>query len=221
MSTADEYRQNTLAIAEALAGLWDAVRERHRDVPASTAVLGHGRGAPAWGHRVYPFAAGTDTVLELHIEPMDLPDTSPLTILETMLHDAAHGLAAHRSIKDTSNKGRYHSKKFAALAAEVGLTVPDTAERVYGYWPRGLAEGTAEAYAEPLMELADVRTLPWKWPLETPEVRSTNRTNWIPAACACTPPHRIRCAETLLETAAPVCPTCTRPYTATSTKETS
>ena len=43
-------------------------------------------------------------------------------VIEVMLHEAAHALAAARDIKDTSAEGdRYHNKRFVALAAELGL----------------------------------------------------------------------------------------------------
>ena len=43
-----------------------------------------------------------------------------------MLHEAVHALATRRGIKDTSAVGnRYHSKRFVALAAELGLRGPD------------------------------------------------------------------------------------------------
>lgn len=214
MPSTDDHQTNTLAIAAALDQLWAAIRDRHRDVPASTAVLGHreGRAAPAWGHHAYYHQAGADTVPEIVIDPETITDHNPLGILERMLHEAAHALAATRTIKDTSNETRYHNKRFAKLAAEVGLTVPAKSEAVYGFRPTGLADGTAEAYAAPLMDLADARNRPWRWPLETPEVRSAHRSTWIAAACACIPANRIRCASTLLEAAAPHCPICQQPY---------
>src|SRR6266511_374819 len=37
-------------------------------------------------------------------------------VLATMLHEAGHGLAAARNLKDTSRQGRYHNAKYKALA---------------------------------------------------------------------------------------------------------
>jgi len=47
----------------------------------------------------------------------------PRDVLGTLLHEAAHGMAATRQIKDTSRQGRYHNRRFAELAAELGITV--------------------------------------------------------------------------------------------------
>lgn len=40
---------------------------------------------------------------------------------ERLLHEAAHGLAAARGIRDTSRAGRYHNRRFLSLADELGL----------------------------------------------------------------------------------------------------
>ncbi|WP_179817426.1 hypothetical protein [Allostreptomyces psammosilenae] len=38
-----------------------------------------------------------------------------------LLHEAVHGLAAVRGIRDTSRAGRYHNRRFLAVADELGL----------------------------------------------------------------------------------------------------
>ena len=38
-----------------------------------------------------------------------------------LLHEAAHAIASHRRVKDTSRQGRYHNGRFRAIAEEVGL----------------------------------------------------------------------------------------------------
>lgn len=43
---------------------------------------------------------------------------------DRLLHEAAHGLAAARGIRDTSRGGRYHNRRFLAVACEVGLAYP-------------------------------------------------------------------------------------------------
>jgi hypothetical protein len=44
-------------------------------------------------------------------------------VLGTLLHEAAHGLAHARKISDTSRQGRYHNRRYATLAGELGLDV--------------------------------------------------------------------------------------------------
>jgi hypothetical protein len=40
---------------------------------------------------------------------------------ERLLHEAVHGVAAARGIRDTSRAGRYHNRRFLAIADELGL----------------------------------------------------------------------------------------------------
>ncbi|MBB1242094.1 hypothetical protein GL263_00650 [Streptomyces durbertensis] len=40
---------------------------------------------------------------------------------ERLLHEAVHGIAAARGIRDTSRAGRYHNRRFLAVAEELGL----------------------------------------------------------------------------------------------------
>jgi hypothetical protein len=48
---------------------------------------------------------------------------SATEVLGTLVHEASHAIAFQRGIKDTSRQGRYHNKRFKALAEEVGLAV--------------------------------------------------------------------------------------------------
>jgi hypothetical protein len=40
---------------------------------------------------------------------------------ERLLHEAVHGIAAARGVRDTSRAGRYHNRRFLAIADEMGL----------------------------------------------------------------------------------------------------
>ncbi|GFM99649.1 hypothetical protein Sfulv_44600 [Streptomyces fulvorobeus] len=40
---------------------------------------------------------------------------------ERLLHEAVHGIAAARGVRDTSRAGRYHNRRFLAIAEEMGL----------------------------------------------------------------------------------------------------
>ncbi|MFX4291391.1 hypothetical protein [Streptomyces bohaiensis] len=41
---------------------------------------------------------------------------------ERLLHEAVHGIAAARGVRDTSRAGRYHNRRFLSVAEELGLT---------------------------------------------------------------------------------------------------
>jgi hypothetical protein len=44
---------------------------------------------------------------------------------ERLLHEAVHGIAAARGVRDTSRAGRYHNRRFLEIAEELGLDHPD------------------------------------------------------------------------------------------------
>ncbi|HWM39885.1 MAG TPA: hypothetical protein VNS49_22515, partial [Streptomyces sp.] len=44
---------------------------------------------------------------------------------ERLLHEAVHGIAAARGIRDTSRAGRYHNRRFLVIAEELGLVHPE------------------------------------------------------------------------------------------------
>jgi hypothetical protein len=44
---------------------------------------------------------------------------------ERLLHEAVHGIAAARGVRDTSRAGRYHNRRFLAIAEELGLVHRD------------------------------------------------------------------------------------------------
>ncbi|GAA4550015.1 hypothetical protein [Amycolatopsis samaneae] len=80
------------------------------------------------------------------------PDISPTeNVMTTLLHEACHVYAAAEGIKDTSRQERYHNRRFAQLAVQIGLVVvPD--QRIGHHTPRLSARGQAD-YADLLVEL--------------------------------------------------------------------
>ncbi|QRP49939.1 hypothetical protein [Amycolatopsis sp. FDAARGOS 1241] len=79
-------------------------------------------------------------------------------LLATTLHEAAHGLAATRDIVDVSD-GRYHNKRFATLAREVGVRA-EQADRI-GWSATTALPATIESYAQHLRVLEQALTV-WR-----------------------------------------------------------
>lgn len=129
---------------------WEAIRDRHADVPEVVVTLGSGslgrRGALTLGH----FAASRwvrdeDEVHELFVGGEGLA-RGAAEVLGTLLHEASHGIATTRHIQDTSRQGRYHNARFAAIAREVGIEVEHSRE--LGWSTTTVPETTAEDYHE-------------------------------------------------------------------------
>ena len=70
---------------------------------------------------------GEDQVSELFLDGENL-QADASTVLITLLHEAAHGIAHDRRIKGTSRQGRYHNERNRALAVEAGLEVTQNSQ---------------------------------------------------------------------------------------------
>ncbi len=130
----------------------------------------------------------------------------PVEVLATLLHEAAHGLARTRQVKDTSRQGRYHNRRYAHLAAELGLTV--THDERIGWSVTTAPEATAAAYTAVVDEIRVALVL-WRY-LDQLAGRGRSR-NLL--ACACPCGRRIRAARATLADAPVICGACDGPFT--------
>lgn len=139
---------------------WAAIRKHHPNVPHVIAITGRGDyGDVTWGH----FAAGMWKVGDGQVSEVfasgELLGLGGRRVVETLLHEAAHGLADVRSIQDTSNKHRYHNQRFARLAKELGLQPPAVKDDVLGWSDCTITDATAERYKD-VIEAIDAQQLP-------------------------------------------------------------
>ena len=149
------------AVVRVLEDIWAAIRARHGEVPAVVIIIASGtdRKQPVWGHHAPGrWHTGTGQRAEIMISGEGLGRT-PQDVLGTLLHEAAHALAAARGIKDTSRQGRYHNTKYKMLAEELGITV--TFDPAIGWSITGVPGHTAEDYADQLTALQAAMTL-WR-----------------------------------------------------------
>jgi hypothetical protein len=101
-------------------------------------------------------------------------------VLDTELHEAAHGLAAARDIRDASRQGRYDNARYRSLAEELGLAVEHTGSG-FGWAATTVPDATAAVYA------AGLGTWPPRWwpggaPKAAAATGRTATTAWRPAA---------------------------------------
>jgi hypothetical protein len=160
----------------AIEAAWEAIRRRHPDVPAVVVALGAGTvGVPAGrmklGHYApHRWTAASDRaglgsveaaitssagISELFVGGEGL-SAGATGVLATLLHEAAHGVAHTRGIKDTSRNGAYHNRRFRDLGEELGLTITQTPP--IGWSGTELGPDTATEYAGELDELAAALT---------------------------------------------------------------
>jgi hypothetical protein len=115
-------------------------------------------------------------------------------------HEAAHGVAHTRQTKDTSRQGRYHNRRFKALAEELGLSVEH--HPTLGWSPTTLPDRTAERYFDVLGALERALTMHRDGEPIVPG-RSRNST-----ACVCACGRRIRMAPSVLAVGPVICGLC-------------
>jgi hypothetical protein len=140
-------------LVAALEHTWQTIRQRHPQGPAAVLVVAAG----AAGKRL---ALGHFAPHRWQVNGADRHEVlvggeglqrGPLDVLGTLLHEAAHGLAQARGIADTSRQGRYHNRRYATLAGQLGLDV--TIQPPIGWSATTVPEPTASAYAGQLEEL--------------------------------------------------------------------
>jgi hypothetical protein len=194
------------AVVAALEHAWTAIRTHHPDVPQVVVILGAGsearRGLFKWGH----FAAARWQVAGSN-RPEVLVSGEGLkrgarAVLATLLHEAAHGLANTRQIKDTSRQGRWHNRRFAALASELGLQVD--ADTKTGWSQTSLTDQLAGRYAPQLTGLDAALGL-WRH-AERQQGPATVSHNLLACSCACG--RKLRVSRTTLAQAPILCGAC-------------
>jgi hypothetical protein len=195
-------------LVTALEHAWQSIRRHHPEVPEAVLVVASGSEGKRLnlGH----FAphrwqvAGTDRH-EVLVGGEGL-QRGPLEVLGTLLHEAAHGLAQARGIQDTSRQGRYHNRRYATLAGELGLEVASV--KPIGWSATTVSEVTASAYAGQLEELQAALVL-WRRQ-EHRTGAGTRSRNLLAAACGCG--RRIRVAKATLAEAPILCGACAQPF---------
>jgi hypothetical protein len=193
-----------LAVLEAT---WKTIRYHHPQVPPVVVIIASGTGGKQakWGHHAPGrWHYGSTEHAEVMISGEGLSRT-PAEVLATLLHEAVHALAVARGITDTSRQGRYHNRKFAVLAGELGLDVQEDPSGHFGWTITTVPDVTAKRYDTELLALAGVLTL-WRSAEATPGTAGKRNTNLIAATCPCG--RTIRVAASTLEEAPITCQAC-------------
>jgi hypothetical protein len=196
-------------LVAALERAWAAIQARHPQVPEVVMAVASGsvgrRGELKLGHFAERrWRVATTERPELFVGGEGLA-AGAVEVLGTLLHEAAHGLAAARGVQDTSRQGRYHNRRYATLARELGLTVQRAGSR--GWTATAVPAETATVYAAVVEDLARALVL-WRR-AEHPGGGKRSR-NLLAAVCACG--RRIRAARSTLAQAPVLCGRCGRPF---------
>jgi curved DNA-binding protein CbpA len=197
-------------VLRVLEDTWQAIRAAHPQVPAVVIIIASGTDGKEnrWGHHAPKrWHVGLDERTEIMISGEGLR-RDPLSVLGTLLHEAAHALAAARGIQDTSRQGRYHNKKFKTCAEELGITVEH--DQRIGWSLTTVPDETATAYERQLAALQIAMTL-WRIDEYNPTGTTRRNTNLLAAACPCG--RSIRAAASTLAEAPVICGACDGTFT--------
>ena len=194
------------ALVAALERVWAAIVRVHPELPSAVIVVAAGSGRRAGELKLGHFAAGRWDVggcarPEVLVGGEGL-HRGAVDVLGTLLHEAAHALAAARGVLDCSRGGRYHNRRYQALAEEVGLHVAQDGPR--GWSATKVAEATAERYRDVLEALGAALVL-WRRAEGGGGGGGRSRN---PIACRCGCGRRIRVAERTRVEAPIVCGRC-------------
>lgn len=146
----------TLPILTVLSDLSAAVAKEHGITGRISIVLG-ASGVTRSGQKHGHFAAksweddeGND-VHEILLSGESLK-RGPVATVGTLIHELAHAYNHENGIKDTSDAGRWHNKKFLATAEEFGLDI-EKAPRI-GFSVTTVPDSTADKYDDYIARLA-------------------------------------------------------------------
>lgn len=234
MATRQKPREGARIITE-LEYAWNEIRARHPEVPDVVCITGSGvqkRGRSLRrGHHApdrWRDAESTGRSPELFIAG-ELLEAGGEAVLQTMLHEAAHALGHVRGIRNTSGDGnRWHNRKFAQLARELGLEPPKRAAPTMGFSDCNITPATSAAYHLVVrrLEAAKLPFLPD--PLgtgaegagagvEPPTTRrdGSRRTGGrrTGVECACDPPRRMQVTPKMLQEGPVLCGLCRQEFT--------
>jgi hypothetical protein len=196
------------ALLEALERCWMRVRALHPQVPEVVLIVASSAGARGvsekWGHFApCRWQHQDEERHEVMIGGEGLK-RGAAGVLETVLHEAAHGLAAARQAADTSRQGRYHNRRFKQIAAELGLQVEEM--HPHGWARTELGEEARRLYVRQLRELERALVL---WRRDEPERERGKGTSRLKLwQCGCEPPRKIRIAAGTAEQGPIMCGIC-------------
>ncbi|WP_206337403.1 hypothetical protein [Streptomyces sp. Z26] len=139
---------------------------------------------------------------------------------ERLLHEAVHGIAAARGIRDTSRAGRYHNRRFLAIAEELGLDHADEPHPSSGFSLVTLAPETRTRYRptiERLQRALKAHTVAatatdTRRSFRGPAARHGSSGGGVRVKAVCDCGRNVRVVPSVLEQAPIMCGACLKPF---------
>ncbi|GAB3207992.1 hypothetical protein [Nocardia tengchongensis] len=193
-------------LVTALENTWAAIRSQHPDVPNVVLTVGAGSTGGrelTLGHFApNRWVRGEYELHELFVGGEGL-QRGTVDVLGTLLHEAAHGVAVTRGIKDTSRQGRWHNERYRALGEELGLTLAHHVK--IGWSITTVPDQTRGRYRDELDELAFALVAYRRREPNRNGGRKSNN-NGLAGECGCG--RKIRLSRTVYEAGLIFCELC-------------
>ncbi|MFI1920552.1 hypothetical protein [Nocardia sp. NPDC020380] len=193
-------------LVTALENTWAAIRSHHPDVPDVVLTVGSGStssGNLTLGHFApNRWIRGEYELHELFVSGEGL-QRGAADVLGTLLHEAAHGVAMVRGVKDTSRQGRWHNERYRILGEELGLAL--TQHPKIGWSITTVPGGTRTRYQDDLDELA-FALVAYRRPEPGWRAGRKSSNNGLSAECDCG--RKIRVSRSVYEAGLISCGIC-------------
>lgn len=176
-----EQRTTLSPLLVVLERVWERLQAYNEDIPNVVLVIGSGgrRATTLLGHFAKnSWGEGEDELHEVLIVAESLSRTA-VEIFNTLIHEACHGIANSRGVKDVSNTR--HNKKFAAIADELGLEPPESPHPRLGFSDVRMTPALEEYFAEEIGWIDEELKLCRKIFIKE---STTKKTTWV-AECEC------------------------------------
>ncbi|MDT0455360.1 hypothetical protein RM550_06335 [Streptomyces sp. DSM 41527] len=138
---------------------------------------------------------------------------------ERLLHEAVHGIAATRGIRDTSRAGRYHNRRFLAIAEELGLDHADEPHPSSGFSlvtlnpdARRRYRSTIERLARALKAHTAATATDTSRSFRGPAARHGSSGGGVRVKAVCDCGRNVRVVPSVLAQAPIVCGGCGKPF---------
>lgn len=204
----------TSTIVTSLEIAWTQIREAHPDVPEAIVVMASGTTSPRklLGHYAdsrwtRKDEKGAPRIAEVLIAGEGF-QRDPTDVFGTLLHEAAHGLAAARKLKDTSRGGRYHNKVFAQLAKELGLEVEKMG--TFGLAHTTVPAGTVSRWKKTIDAIGEAARNHFRFAEGQGGGEEKPKSRLLKAVCGCG--RKIRLSQEVFDQAAILCESCEEPF---------
>jgi len=210
--TSNQQTAQLSEIIEALERAWQTIQYVHPDTrDAVLCVYQHHKGDRRGHYASNSWTERREGDQEARLDEVYISShilaEGARSVLETLLHEAVHSIADTKQIKDTSRQGRWHNKRFEALAKTVGLTV--VSDKSIGCRTPDITSETAEEYADLLADLEPVLRL------YQPVASRVSKPRAKPVKLVCSGcGAKLSVSQKVYEAASLVCNECSEPFEA-------